>query len=147
MKSLILSMAVILCAVALCVWLELAWANPFTCDDAANTCTYRAIATEPTKKVGGAALDNYKHTNFKSSLNGGQFATITKPATAPTGGGTVNVDFTFVTSACGITTFTVKASGTNTLNAEGPETAPLTVQRDRTVDPTCAPAMPGLTIN
>lgn len=122
-------------------------AAPFTCDDAANTCTYLATATEPTKKISGAPLDNYKQTNLKAAVNGGTFAVTVKPATALTGGGVVTQNFSFVTSACNITTFTVKASGTNTLNIEGPDTAPVTVTRDRSLDPTCAPAAPGLTVN
>lgn len=121
--------------------------NPFVCDDAANTCTYRATVTEPTKTVGGGPLTNYKQSNIKASLNGGTFTIITKPATAPTGGGTVIQDYTFATTACAVTTLSVKASGTNTLNVEGPETAVATVRRDRTQDPTCAPASPGLTLD
>lgn len=122
-------------------------ASPFMCDDVANTCTYRATVVEPSKTVGGVALTNYKQTNIKTSLNGGAFATIVKPATAATGGGTVIQDVTFATIPCAITNFTVKASGVNTLGAEGPETAPVTVKRDRTVDPTCGPAAPTLTLN
>lgn len=121
--------------------------NPFVCDDAANTCTYRATVKEPTKTVGGAPLTNYKQSNIKASLNGGTFTIITKPATAATGGGTVTQDYTFATTACAVTTLAVKASGTNTLNIEGPDTAVSTVQRDRTADPTCAPAAPILTLD
>lgn len=120
---------------------------PFFCDDAANTCTYRATVVEPTKTTGGAPLTNYKQTNLKASINGGTFTIITKPATAQTGGGTVMQDYTFATTACAKTTLTVKASGTNTLNGEGPDTAPVTVTRDRTLDPMCAPATPTLTLN
>lgn len=122
-------------------------AAPFVCDDAANTCTYLATATEPTKTVGGMALTNYKQTNLKTQVNAGLFATTVKPATALTGGGTVTQNFQFVTTPCNVTTFTTKVSGTNTLNLEGPDSAPVTVTRDRTVDPTCAPAAPGLTVN
>ena len=124
----------------------LASANPYICDDALNTCTYRATVTEPTKKVGGAALDNLKQTNLKTSLNGGAYGSLALAATSAAGGGTVGKDITFNTVSCKITTLTVKASATNTLNYEGPETAPVTVSRDRTLDPTCAPAMPGLTV-
>jgi hypothetical protein len=140
----ILFLFVVLAWALMDVWVS---AAPFTCDDAANTCTYLATATEPTKKVGGAPLDNYKQTNLKTSLNSGAFATTVKPATALTGGGTVSQNFSFVTIACGVTTFTTKASGTNTLNTEGPDSVPVTVTRDRTLDPTCAPAAPGLTVN
>ena len=121
--------------------------KPFICDDAANTCTYKATASEPTKTAGGAALINYKQTNLKTSLNGGAFATVVVPATALVGGGVISRDFTFATVNCVVTSLTVKASGSNTLNAEGPETAPITVTRDRTQDPTCAPAAPSLTVN
>jgi len=118
-------------------------ADPFTCDDAANTCTYRVTATEPTKTSGGGALTNYKQTNIKTSLNGGAFATLAKPATALTGGGQVVQDFTFATTPCAVTSFAVKLSGTNTLNLEGVETAAVgsPVTRDRTTDPTCAPGI------
>jgi hypothetical protein len=122
-------------------------ANPFTCDDSANTCTYLATASEPTKTTSGAALTNYKQTNLKTSVNGGAVMTTVKAATALTGGGTVTQNFSFATTPCAVTTFTTKASGTNTLNLEGPDTAPVTVTRDRTLDPTCAPAAPGLTVN
>lgn len=116
-------------------------ANPFTCDDTANTCTYRVTATEPTKTAAGVALTNYKQTNIKTSVNSGPFATIVKPATSLTGGGTVIQDVTFATTACAITTLAVKLSGTNTLLKEGVETAAVgsPVTRDRTMDPTCAP--------
>lgn len=133
------------CAVGL--WAVFVHASPFVCDDATNTCTYRATATEPTKKVSGATLDNLKQTNLKAQLNGGNFTTTVKPATAPTGGGTVIQDYTFATTACAVTTFSVKASATNTANVEGPDSALQSVQRDRTADPTCAPAAPGLTLN
>ena len=122
-------------------------ANPFVCDDTANTCTYRATVTEPTKKVGGATLDNLKQTNLKAQVNNGNFTTTVKLATAPTGGGTVVQDYTFATVNCQVTTFSVKASATNTLNAEGPDSALVTVKRDRTVDPTCAPEAPAVTLN
>jgi hypothetical protein len=128
-------------------WAAFVQANPFVCDDAANTCTYRATVTEPTKKVGGLALDNLKQTNIKAQLNGGAFTTTIKPATAATGGGTVAQDFTFATTPCAVTTFSAKASATNTANVEGPETPVQSVQRDRTADPTCAPAAPGLVLN
>lgn len=121
--------------------------NPFVCDDAANKCTYRATVTEPTKTVGGAPLTNYKQSNIKASINGGTFTIAIKPATSPNGGGTVIQDYTFATTACAVTTLSVKASGTNTLNTEGPETPVATVQRDRTADPTCAPAAPNLTLD
>lgn len=121
--------------------------NPFFCDDAANTCTYRATVKEPTKTVGGSPLTNYKQSNIKASINGGTFTISIKPATSVNGGGTVTQDYTFATTACAVTTLSVKASGTNTLNTEGPETAVATVQRDRTADPTCAPAAPSLTLD
>ena len=121
--------------------------NPFVCDDAANTCTYRATVKEPTKTVGGSPLMNYKQSNIKASINGGTFTISIKPATSPNGGGTVTQDYTFATTACAVTTLSVKASGTNTFNTEGPETPVATVQRDRTADPTCAPAAPNLTLD
>lgn len=117
------------------------FANPFTCDDAANTCTYRVTATEPTRTGGGLPLANYKQTNIKTSINGGTFQVLVKPATAPTGGGTVLQDITFATTPCAVTTVAVKLSGTNTLLKEGVETVATgsPVTRDRTADPTCAP--------
>lgn len=120
----------------------IASANPFVCDDTANTCTYNVSTTESTKTVAGGPLTNLKQVNLKTSLNSGPFATVVVPATAPTGGGAVSKAFTFATVACAVTTFTAKASETNTLLLEGPETAPVSVTRDRTQDPTCAPAAP-----
>jgi hypothetical protein len=116
-------------------------ANPFTCDDTANTCTYRVTATEPTTTQGGGSLTNYKQTNIKTSVNGGTFQVIVKPATSASGGGTVIQDVTFATTACAVTMLAVKLSGTNTLLKEGVETAAVgsPVTRDRTTDPTCAP--------
>lgn len=122
-------------------------ANPFICDDTANTCTYLATVTEPTKTTGGTVLTNLKQTNLKTSLNGGPYGVALLPATSPTGGGTATKNLTFTTTACAVTTLTVKASATNLSNVEGPETVPVTVKRDRTADPTCAPAAPGLTVN
>jgi len=128
---------------------SVAHANPFTCDDAANTCTYRITATEPTTTAGGGTLTNYKQTNLKTSLNGGTFQVLVKPATSPSGGGTVIQDVTFATSACTVTTLAVKLSGTNTLLKEGAETVATgsPVMRDRTVDPTCAPGLVTGTVN
>lgn len=142
-----LGVVLLFCPVVLALSVMTALSDPFFCDDAANTCTYRATVVEPSKTIGGAALTNYKQTNIKASINGGTFTIITKPATSATGGGTVTQDYTFATTACAVTTLTVKASGTNTLNGEGPDTAPVTVKRDRTLDPTCAPAAPTLTVN
>ena len=128
---------------------SVAYANPFTCDDAANTCTYRITATEPTTTAGGGALTNYRQTNLKTSLNGGTFQVIVKPATSPNGGGTVTQDVTFATAPCAITTLAVRLSGTNTLLREGVEAVATgsPVTRDRTVDPTCAPSAPTGTVN
>lgn len=141
-----------MCTLVALGWLamvQLTKANPFVCDDVANTCTYRVTATEPTKTAAGGALTNYKQTNIKTSLNGGAFATLTKPATAPTGGGTVIQDVTFATAPCTVTTLAVKLSGTNLANLEGVETAAVgsPVTRDRTADPTCAPGAVTGTVN
>lgn len=127
----------------------IAQANPFTCDDTANTCSYAITAQEPTKTSGGAPLINYKQTNLKTQLNGGSWQIIVKPATAPTGGGTVLQTITFATTACAVTTLNVKASGTNTNNVEGVEAVATgsPVTRDRTTDPTCAPAGVTSTVN
>lgn len=121
-----------------------AYGNPFVCDDAANTCTYRATVTEPTKTKAGLPLSNYKQTNIKTSVNGGAFATIVVPATSPSGGGQVARDITFATAPCAKTTLDVKVSGVNTMNAEGDEATAVgsPVMRDRTLDPLCAPAAP-----
>lgn len=144
MKWSLLACLVLLLSVC---WLAVSHANPFTCDDTANTCTYRATATEPTKTVGNAAITNYKQTNLKIAKDGGAIQTIVKPATSPGGGGMVTHDLTFATTPCAVTTLTTKASGTNTLNVEGPDSAPVTVTRDRTQNPTCAPAAPGLQVD
>lgn len=129
-----------------------AQSNPFVCDDAANTCTYRITATEPTKTESGALLTAqpgtaYKQTNIKLSLNGGAVQVVTKPATKPAGGGTVTHDVTFATPACKKTTLDVKLSGTNVSGKEGVETVATgsPVVRDRTVDPMCVEA-PGAVI-
>jgi hypothetical protein len=131
-------------------WAAFVQANPFVCDDAANTCTYRITATEPTKTASGALLNSqpgnaYKQTNIKTSLNGGAFGIIVKPATAPAGGGQVVQDVTFATTPCAVTTLAVKLSGTNVSNKEGVETAAVgsPVTRDRTADPICVEA-PGV---
>lgn len=142
-----LVLVAVLCPIVIAISFLTADSNPFFCDDAANTCTYRATVKEPTKTTGGGPLTNYKQSNIKAQLNGGAFTTTIKPATSPNGGGTVTQDYTFATTPCAVTTFTAKASGTNTLNAEGPDTAPVSVQRDRTLDPTCAPAAPSLTLD
>lgn len=136
-------------AIVLTGYLLVAYGNPFVCDDAANTCTYRVTAQEPTKTSAGAALTNYKQTNIKVSINGGSFSTITKPATSATGGGTVIQDVTFATAACAKTTLAVKVSGTNTLNIEGAEAVATgsPVVRDRTLDPMCAPMAPTATVD
>ena len=145
-----LGYCVVSCSLLTTIWISTTVsAEPFVCDDTANTCTYRVTATEPTKTQGGGLLSNYKQTNIKTSLNGGTFATLVKPATAPTGGGTVIQDVTFATTACAVTTLAVKVSGTNTLNAEGVETVATgsPVTRDRTADPTCAPGAVVGTVN
>lgn len=133
-------------AIAFTVWLlySTAHANPFVCDNAANTCTYRVTATEPTKTKAGLPLTNYKQTNIKTSINGGTWGTIVKPATTVTGGGTVIQDITFATMACQVTQLDVKVSGTNTVGVEGVEAVATgsPVKVDRTVDPLCAPAAP-----
>lgn len=139
------------CFLLVCLMLlgSLATAQAFTCDPAANTCTYRITITEPSKTQAGLPLTNYKQTNIKTSVNGGAFATLAVPATSPTGGGTVFRDITFATAPCAKTTLDVKSSGVNTLNTEGVEAtavgSPVTV--DRTVDPSCAPAAPSLRID
>jgi hypothetical protein len=119
-------------------------ANPFVCDDVANTCTYRVTAVEPTKTGTGAALTNYKQTNIKTSVNGGAFTTLVKLATAPTGGGTVTQDITFASAPCVVTSVVVKVSGTNLAGREGVEATAVgsPVVRDRTLDPLCAPEAP-----
>ena len=119
----------------------------FTCDDSANTCTYKVTITEPTKTTGGTSLTNYKQTNVKVQLNQGNWGTTFKPATSPSGGGTVTQDYTFATAPCTITTLNIKASGVNTANVEGSDSVPTTVTRDRTLDPLCAPQPPGVTVN
>lgn len=126
-----------------------AHANPFTCDDAANTCTYRITATEPTKTKQGLALTNYKQTNIKTQLNGGPVAILVKPATAPTGGGTVTYDITFATVAGAKTQLDVRVSGTNTMGIEGAEATAVgsPVVKDRTLDPLGAPLAPTATVN
>ena len=60
----------IMAVVGLITWLGVTrlMAGPFTCDDAANTCTYKATVTEPTKTVGGATLTNYKQTNNRRTV-------------------------------------------------------------------------------
>jgi hypothetical protein len=119
-------------------------ANPFVCDDVANTCTYRVTAVEPTKTGAGGLLANYKQTNIKTSINGGPVTLLVKPATAAAGGGTVFQDITFATPPCVVTTLTVKVSGTNLAGREGVEATAVgsPVVRDRTLDPLCAPEAP-----
>ena len=123
-------------------WYGLSAGAPFVCDDAANRCTYRITVTEPTKKDNGVPLDNLASITIKTSLNGGTFVHDTHAATALTGGGTIQQDYTFATTPCVMTNFMVKASAKNTLGTEGPDSPPVTVMRDRTLDPTCAPAAP-----
>lgn len=133
---------VILSLCGLLVLAASASSNPFVCDDAANRCTYRVTLTEPTKMVSGAALSTLHSITIKTALNSGNFVHDVHPATAPTGGGQILQDYTFATTACAVTTFTAKASATNALGIEGPDSPPVTVTRDRTLDPTCAPAAP-----
>jgi hypothetical protein len=149
MKETVMTLKTWVCGAAvLCSLVVVARVHAFTCDDVANTCTYTATVVEPTKMGSGAALTNYKQTNLKASINGGAFTPpIVKPATSVAGGGTVTQAYTFTTAACAKTTFTLKASGTNISNVEGPDTVPVTVVRDRSLDPLCAPAQPGLTLN
>ena len=130
------------------MWLP-AHANPFVCDPVANPCTYQITAVEPTKTKQGLALTNYKQTNIKTQINGGPVVITVKPATAPTGGGTVTQTITFATVAGAKTQLDVKVSGTNIAGLEGGEAvatgSPVIV--DRTLDPLGAPLAPQATVN
>lgn len=114
-----------------------AYAHAETCTGA--TCTYTASGTEPTTKVGGAALDNLKQIVLTPKLNGVVQAPVVIPATKPQGGGAFSKALTITPTACAVTTLSVDMQAENTVGGKSVAVT-RSKTKDLTLDPTCAPA-------
>lgn len=104
-----------------------------------TTCTYTAAGTEPTTKVGGAALDNLKQIVLTPKLNGVTQAPVVIPATKPQGGGAFTRNLTITPTACAVTTLSVDMQAENTVGGKSVAVT-RSKTKDLTLDPTCAPA-------
>jgi len=115
-----------------------------TCTGA--TCTYTAAGTEPTTKVGGAALDNLKQIVLTPKLNGVVQAPIVIPATKASGGGAFSKTLTITPATCAVTTLSVDMQAENTVGVKS-VAINASKTKDLTLDPTCAPAAGAFTLD
>jgi hypothetical protein len=91
--------------------------------------TATIIYTEPNTNQAGNTLTNLKETTIYWKQDGGVEQSVKVPASAPTGGATINKNITIADPPlCGTTSVVVQvtASNTNTTNFESVRSAPVT---------------------